>query len=309
MSSTTRVESRVTAILRWACLVAGLVALAYVARVLATNWDSLQIDWNRFLRRGLVIALPAAASALLLLAWTWYWVLRQLGVDVTEIQALDAWFTGNVYKYLPGQVWLAVGRTAKGAQLGVPARATLGTTVLEQGFSLLAAGVVLGVAQGWPFLILASVAASAALLQPRVINTVLASLGRIGRRPLPLIPLRTSQLLVLYLVSLVAIALGVLAMAGVMTGLGVFRPQQLQEYIVAFTGSFLSGYLFFGAPAGLGVREGALLVLLGRAGVAAGDASLVAVLTRLVTVTTELVLFFWVSALARVRARHAGGPA
>jgi hypothetical protein len=294
----------VTDILRWICLVAGLVALAYVVRVLATNWNAVQVDWHRFLSHGLAIAFPAAAAALLLLAWTWYWMLCQLGLKLSALQAFHVWFTGNVYKYIPGQVWLAVGRTAKGAQVGVPARATLGTTVIEQGFSLLTTGVVLGVAGGSPLLALASVAASAALLYPPLINTGLASLGRIGRRPLSLVPLRTSQLLVMYLATLIVIALGVVAMTGVLIGLGIFRPQHLQAYVVAYTGSFLSGFLFFGAPAGLGVREGALLVLLGRAGVAAGDASLVAVVTRLVTVTTELVLFFAMSALARARGRQ-----
>jgi hypothetical protein len=52
------------------------------------------------------------------------------------------------------------------------------------------------------------------------------------------------------------------------------------------------------------VREGALLVLLGRAGVSAGDASLVAVATRVVTVVAELACFFAVSTLARTRSRR-----
>jgi uncharacterized membrane protein YbhN (UPF0104 family) len=134
-----------------------------------------------------------------------------------------------------------------------------------------------------------------------VANAGLALVGRIGRRPLPLVPLRGSQLAVLYLVSLAALALGLLAMAGIMLGLGIFRLPGLRAYVVALTGSFLSGYLFFGAPAGLGVREGALLVLLGRAGISAGDASMVAVATRVVTIVAELGCFFVVSALTRTR--------
>jgi uncharacterized membrane protein YbhN (UPF0104 family) len=304
MPTSARVDLRFASILRRVCLVAGLVALVYVARVLAANWRTAQADWNRLFTHGLAIAFPATASALLLLAWTWYWVLRQLGIEVSRLDALHAWFGGNLYKYIPGQVWMAVGRTAEGAQIGVPARAALGTTIIEQCFSLLAAGLVLGLAQGWLPLALASGAVSALLLHPRVVNAVLALLGRIGRRALPLVPLGTSQLVFLYLVSVIALALGLLAMAGVMLGLGVFRLPRLQAYVIAFTGSFLSGYLFFGAPAGLGVREGALLVLLGRAGMSAGDASLVAVVTRIVTVLTEVVFFLVVSALARARRRR-----
>ena len=304
MPTSARADLRFAVILRRVCLVAGLVALAYVAKVLATNWRAAQADWSRLFTHGLAIAFPATAAALLLLAWTWYWVLGQLGIEVSRLDTLHAWFRGNLYKYIPGQVWLAVGRTAEGAQIGVPARAAFGTTVIEQCFSLLAAGLVLGLAQGWSALALASAAVSALLLHPRVVNAALALLGRMGGRALPLVPLGTSQLAFLYLVSVVALALGLLAMAGVMLGLGIFRLPRLPAYVVAFTGSFLSGYLFFGAPAGLGVREGALLVLLGRAGIGAGDASLVAVVTRIVTVLTEVVLFIAVSALDRARRRR-----
>jgi len=300
----TRVDGRLATVFRGISLVASLVALVYVARVLAMNWNSAQASWSRFFTLGLAIAFPAATSALLLLAGTWHWLLRQLGIEVSRLDAMHAWFTGNLHKYIPGQVWMAVGRTARGAQVGVPARATLGTTAIEQGLSVLAAALVLGVARGWPALAVPSALATAGLLHPRVANAALALVGRIGRRPLPLVSLRGSQLAFLYLVSLAAIALGVLAMAGIMLGLGIFRLPDLRAYVVAFTGSFLSGYLFFGAPAGLGVREGALLVLLGRAGVSAGDASLVAVATRVVTVVAELACFFAVSALARARARR-----
>jgi uncharacterized membrane protein YbhN (UPF0104 family) len=297
----TLAQGRLAVVLRGLTLVASLVALLYVAGVLATNWDTARARGSRLFTLGLAIAFPAATSALLLLAGTWHWVLRQLGIEVSRLDAMHAWFTGNLHKYIPGQVWLAVGRTAKGAQVGVPARATLGTTAIEQGFSVLAAGLALGVAQGWPALAVPAALATAGLLQPRVANAGLALVGRIGRRPLPLVPLRRSQLAVLYLVSLAALGLGLLAMAGIMLGLGIFRLPGLRAYVVALTGSFLSGYLFFGAPAGLGVREGALLVLLGRAGISAGDASMVAVATRIVTVVAELVCFLVVSALARTR--------
>jgi hypothetical protein len=296
-----RPAPRVTTVLQWICLLASLVALAYVARVLATQWPAVRADWPRLFTLGLAISFPAVASSLLLLAWTWHWVLRRLGIEVSGLDALHAWFTGNLYKYIPGQVWLAVGRTAKGAQVGVPVQAALGTTILEQVFSILASGTVLGVAEGWTLLALGSAAASVGLLHPAVANAVLGLLGRVERRPLPLVPLHSAQLLFLYLVSLSVLFLGLLAMVGVMLGLGVFSLSHLRAYVVAFTGSFLSGYFFFGAPAGLGVREGALLVLLGRAGVSPGDASLVAVATRSVTVVTEVGLFLAVSALARAR--------
>ncbi len=299
-------NGRLATVLRVVTLAASLVALAYVARVLATHWSSARAQGSRVLTLGLAVAFPSALSALLLLAATWHWLLRQLGIEVTRLDAMHAWFTGNLHKYIPGQVWLAIGRTTVGARVGVPARVSLGTTAIEQGLSLLAAGLVLGIAQGWLALAVLAALATAVLLNPRVANAALAVAARIGRRPLPLVPLRSPQLACLYLVSLTAIALGVLTMAGILLGLGIFRLPDLRAYVVAFTGSFLSGYLFFGAPAGLGVREGAILVLLGRAGISAGDASLVAVATRVVTVVAELACFFAVSALVRTRGQRKG---
>ena len=44
-------------------------------------------------------------------------------------------------------------------------------------------------------------------------------------------------------------------------------------HAAAFTASYLAGYLFLPAPGGIGVREGALLVLLDQLGLATGEVS------------------------------------
>ena len=62
---------------------------------------------------------------------------------------------------------MAEGRTADGAHIGVPARAAIGTTVIEHGFSLLAAGKLLGLAQRWLTLALPSAAVTALVLVTR----------------------------------------------------------------------------------------------------------------------------------------------
>lgn len=295
-----RHRSRLLSILRWISLIAAGVALVFVVKVLVTSWHSLQHNWHHFTILGFSIAIPGAVASLLLVSLTWHWLLRQIGISVSRLDALHAWFTGNLYKYIPGQIWMAVGRTVKGAQSGIPARATLGTTIIEQGFSLLAAGLFLGIASGWLGMIVICGILSGLLLYPRGVNRVIAATNRAFGRSLPLVPLNSSQLLILYGISLLNIALGILIMVGIMWGLGVFHVADIPAYVVAFTSSFLSGYLFFGAPAGLGVREGALVLLLqSEAGIGTGEAALVAVITRIVMIVVELGCYAVVAMLVK----------
>jgi uncharacterized membrane protein YbhN (UPF0104 family) len=64
----------------------------------------------------------------------------------------------------------------------------------------------------------------------------------------------------------------------------------LDSYIGAFTMSYLAGYLFLPAPGGIGVREGALLVLLDRLQLVSGGAGAVIVATSRLWLTVLEVL-------------------
>lgn len=295
-------------VLRWVTAFLGALAFFYVVGVLLTQWRSAQAIPQAVSPGGILCAFLASTASLWLIAATWYWVLRRAGIEVTPTDAMQAWFTGNLYKYIPGQIWMAVGRTLKGTQLGVPARASLATTIAEQGLSVLIAAFLLCLAteRMFPAAMLAGV--SVVLLQPRMLNRGILLLNRVMRHPLAPIPLSTTQLALLYLVNVANLALAAVALSAVIAAVGVFRLAEFPTYVTALTASFLSGYLFFGAPAGLGIREGVLLVTLGRAGLAPAEGALVAILLRLTVVIAELVSFAAVSVLASRQRIRRGSP-
>jgi hypothetical protein len=245
----------------------------------------------------MVLALLAALASLFVVGLAWVWALRQLGVNGAQGHVLRAWFSGNLCKYVPGQIWMPVGRTVLAARAGVPVRAAVVTTAIEQIFSVLAAALLL--TGGLRSVRLGGLVAAISLVltHPRVTNAALRLLDQALHRPLALSPLRAWQLLTLYLVSWLSLGLGFLTLVSVMWSLGVFDASQTRLYLVAMTGSFLSGYFFVGAPAGLGVREGVLLLSLSRAGLTEGEGSAVAVLTRLVTAVADVASFALVSAV------------
>jgi uncharacterized membrane protein YbhN (UPF0104 family) len=76
------------------------------------------------------------------------------------------------------------------------------------------------------------------------------------------------------------------------------------EYLAAYTISYLVGYLALFAPAGLGVREGAMVTVLAYAGLATRpQAALVALASRVWLTLLEVVpgFLFWAHAAVRRR--------
>lgn len=290
---------------RWISGVAAAVALVFVASIAVADARQWVLGAQRFAVLGLAVALVCAVVTLFTLALAWAWVLNQLGVRVELRQALYTWLMSNLYKYIPGQIWMPVGRTVLGARFGVPAGATVVTTIAEQIFGVLASGLVLavGLRKTWAIVILCLLCLAA--LHPRLVNGALAVSDRASGRSVRLLRLRTPQLLVLWLVSWVNIALGLAALAGGLWAVGALDVSHARMYAVAMTASFLSGYFFFGAPAGLGVREGVMLVLLARSGVSHAESAAVPIMLRLISVIAEVLCFALVAASLRFRGQGA----
>jgi len=292
---------------RWLSLFLGLIALGYVAAAASQSWSAGQVPWESISARGLLLAFGANAVGLFLLAYAWHFVLSRLGVRTSLEGSLYAWFTSNLYKYVPGQIWAPVGRVVIGAKLGVPARAAVLTVGLEHMFSLLSAAFVLlaGLGKTVPAALVAL--ASLALAHPRAANFALTLMDRFLRRPVSLVPLRWPQLIFLLVVVYSSLGLSLLALAAVLLSLGLFEFAQVHVYAVALTGSLLAGMVFFGAPAGLGVREGVMLAVLTQAGMAKADGATATLLLRVISILAEAACFSVGAALLRLRAPHLGG--
>jgi uncharacterized membrane protein YbhN (UPF0104 family) len=174
---------------------------------------------------------------------------------------------------------------------------------MEQLFSLLSAAVVCSAALGLITPVILVGLLSVACIHPYAANAALAVVNRLLRRPRVLVPLRARQLLVLCLVSYCSLCLSVVALGCVVGSMGSFRVSEVRTYVMALTASLMAGQLFFGAPAGLGIREGALTVTLTHAGLTRPEGSAVALLLRLLAVMAEAAGFV-IALAAAGRARR-----
>ncbi len=284
---------------RWRILQLAFAAalVAFVVRKLAQEWsavrsalESARPDW-----------LALAASALLVLATyavlieTWRVMLRGFAHNIPFVDAARIWTLSNLGKYLPGKVWAITALVVMTREYGVPASEGATVSVLLTLINTIV-GFVVAIAAGsnllqlppWVAWLVAALA-FAVLATPAVLPRAGAVVGKLlGRaivlRSLPpravmLAAVHTALAWLMYGVAFQLFAHGVLGSA----------PGALRDYVAVFAGSYLLGFIFIFAPAGVGVREGVMAAALERAGFATGPAYLLVAASRLWLTALEIV--------------------
>ena len=273
-----------------------LAAVAYIAYGLVHEWESLRQHKWALRWAPLLLSVPLAAGWFLCRAWLWERLLDSFGYRVPYRRAFRTWVLSELARYVPGKIWIVVGRTYYSARDGVPASIVVTGMAFElalvalsaTGFFLVRAAAAsrlvhipgLWVAIGALLLL--------ALAHPRIITPVVnAALRRLGQ---PMIP---TQLHYRALLAMVAVcALMWLCMCGGFALLAVSIATVGAGDLIGIAASFPVAWVIalvsVVAPAGLGVREGVLAALL--SGVLPEGMALVVALASRVWVTgVELV--------------------
>ena len=205
------------------------------------------------------------------------------------------WFLSNLARYVPGNVWSYVGAVELARREGVARRTTLAvmalTQVLSVGVALLAGLPVLLAERarlGRPALLGAVVVAAGAALAALFRRQLLG----LARRRLPGFDpagLTPSAGTVAWLVAGYAVYWAVtgLAFAALVASLYPLAPADVPVVVAAYAAAYAAGFLALLTPAGLGVREGVLVVALAPV-LPAGPALVVALLSRVWMMLVEL---------------------
>lgn len=263
-------------------LIAGLIVTAlfvlYVVHSLRGYDLSVYATPRAF--AGIGLAILFYCLSLPLIAWAWRDLLRGLAVikswrELTAILAIT-----QFAKYLPGNIGQYVGRTTMSLSRGIGLRAYGVTAVIEM-VSLMGAALVVGIGAG----ILSNV--GFALMRGKgkqivLISAVLvaAFIGlilfrtlapRILRRFAPqhahllegsILPPRLTLIrtFLLYCATYCMVGIGIIALAHLLLP---FQAHDNWLLVASFALAWVVGFVTPGAPAGLGVRESLLLLMLG----------------------------------------------
>lgn len=257
---------------------------------------------------ALLVAALLCAAIIPLTGWAWARLLAGQGEDwpVSWLTAVLA--VTQLAKYVPGNVAQHAGRAGLALREGMAGK-VLAVTVVQETALAIAASVIVGMAMlaasgpglaqlpessravlAWlvPVLLLAVLLLVSVPLSPSRLagspNRILRLLGRLGGLPGARVALPALAAYALNY-GLIGIGLWFLARAA-----NLPAALDLPLVTAAFALSWLLGFLAPGAPAGLGVREGILVVLL--SGVASDENLLAFVLlARLATMLADAINF------------------
>lgn len=252
-------------------------------------------------------SLPLLASVLTLgvgyavSAALWARMVADLGGPTLPLrQAVPVYMVANLGRYVPGKVWQIAGLAALARRLGLPVAISTAAAVAGQAVALLAATALGSVAllsapEPYPVWGTAGLVGVVALLVlgavPAVYRGAFTAWFRLARaeRPEALSRPRGLAWFVGYLGNwaVYAGAFWLLTLAFSLDG----PPLAVAS---AFAAAYVLGYVFLFAPAGLGPREGFLILFLSPH-FGAGPAAMVAVVARLWTTAVEVVpaALFW----------------
>jgi len=293
-----------------------VVALIYAYRALHSQWTgasvkmgALRLEWRWIAASGAVFLLTYSV-----LAETWREILRAWGSKLRFTSAVRIWAVSNLGRYIPGKLWQigAMGFMAERERVS-PVAAT-GSAILNVVINLIAGFAVVAVF-GWPLLHLQAVGglrtnvlfllvcvgilSAMPLLFPVVLPLLSKITGRdlnIGAPPCAAILISLAGNVVAWLLYGVAFALFARGVLGTSEG-------PITGYIAVYALSYIVGYLVLLAPAGVVVREAAMIALLPAAHIAdPTQAAVLAVTSRLWLTALEIApgaLFLGVEGLRR----------
>lgn len=245
-------------------LLLALVALGFLGYGLAANWEETTGALARMSPWAVLGAFGSVLLGQFFMLVAWREILAGLGTRVPVRVAGRIMFVGQLGKYIPGAVWAYAAMMDLGRDHGSPPRRTFATIslglVINLGVAISIAAATLGtleaVRQAWYLVLLVPVII--VCLHPKVLTWGLNLALRIARKePLEsVLPGRT-----------VLVAVGWTALGWLVYGLHIWLVAGSADLYVIATGAYAfawaTGILTVVVPAGVGVREGALVLVLG----------------------------------------------
>ncbi len=251
-------------------------------------------------------ALFLASCVVLVVGYLWsasLWgrLVRDLGGPRLPVwTSVRVFMVANLGRYVPGKVWQIAGLAYLAQREGVQASVATGAAILGQGIALLGAalvgiGVLFGADELWRNVgwmgrvagIGAAMIIIAGVVIPPVFRQVIVFWFRLTRTDPPGDGLGSGNVGLRWL-ALYVVNWGIYATAFWLLYLSFGEWRTFLEVGPAFAAAYVAGYIAVFAPAGAGIREGVLVVLLQP--IMAREAAVVlAVIARLWTTAVELV--------------------
>jgi len=249
-------------------------ALVYLWRTVMKHRDAFANTRIELHPIPVLVASAITIATYAYMVYTWTRTMRWWGATLEFREAWRIWALSNLARFIPGGIWQFAGIAGLAARSGTSPIAATGGVVLQQ-LIVLASGIAVTAAflpslalHGFPLTYGAAVAIAIAglviiaLLQPHGAALMQRLSARFFSRTV-LFPSMRAGSVARYAIALIVpwLAYGIafwLFARGIVGG----RAPGLPLSIASFTAAYVWGIIWVPVPAGLGVREAALVALL-----------------------------------------------
>lgn len=283
---------------RWARAIGGAIILVMLVLHFRQDWKDAKahvVVWH--FRWGFILASLLVTWVMYgALIWGWRLVLHGWGQWIRAIDAARIWSLSSLGKYIPGKVWAIASMAVMAEKEGISGAAATGSAIIMQLLSL-ATGAVIAIALVGTTMLINFPGGSASAIGVAIFAllgaislaspSVTRRIGILVRRPDAVQPVDPNALAGAIFANLLAWA--GYGLAFLLLVLGTMPSVHLSWATAtgAFTASYVGGYIMLFAPAGLGVREG-LMILLLKDSIGIGPATALAAASRITLTVNEL---------------------
>lgn len=273
-----------------------LIVAFFIGRSIYGNWRQISGEPWQFDAGRSILSFVLASGWFLARPWGWMVIVNHFGNAVPFGEIYRVYRKSELSRYVPGGVWQFVSRVYLTSRYGVRPSACLAAALVDMTLAALAsmAPAAWALAAALPQLgayhraaLAIFPLASLAVVHPRALNAWAGFLSRLLKQPYAPVRIGAAKLFGVWTAYLAA-------WLGLASAMAFFAGSLLPAADASFAfvaGSYalawLTALLTMIAPAGMGIREGVLALLLGQA-LAAGTGLTLAVAMRLWLVAMEL---------------------
>ena len=258
-------------IFRWIIIIA---IFLYLGKMVWDNWAQVRKAPFIFKPFPLVLSTLIFALTYFIQILAWYFLTLKLGIAISFGRTIESWLYSQLGKYMPGKVWLLLGRFYFYQSKGKSKKAISIALYFETITLFMAAGIISFVAliffkEGGPFRsgtpfgwVIFLLVFALIMLHPQVLQKIFNwFLIQFKKEPISL-SISYSDILWVLLICILAWVIGGIGFYLFVQSVFSVSPSHILFLTGALAFSSTLGLIALFAPSGLGVREGVLVYLL-----------------------------------------------